>query len=135
MRPRLPGLLLCRGPFTLRGARSSVAGFSCRTSGIYLDLADAHWRAVEIAPTGWQVVEAPPVRFRRPPGLLPLPIPERGGSLEPLRRQLNLPGQDDFVLVVAWLFAALRANGPTRCWPFLASRARQKLSSVRFLRS
>src|SRR5262245_63149286 len=42
---------------------------------IYLDLADAHWRAVEIAPSGWQVIEAPPVRFRRPPGILPAPIP------------------------------------------------------------
>jgi hypothetical protein len=31
---------------------------------IYLDLADEHWRAVEIGPDGWQVIGSPPVRFR-----------------------------------------------------------------------
>jgi hypothetical protein len=33
---------------------------------IYLDLADEHWRAVEIGPDAWRVVGSPPVRFRRP---------------------------------------------------------------------
>src|SRR6516225_9209435 len=28
---------------------------------IYLDLADEHWRAVEIGPDGWRVLECPPV--------------------------------------------------------------------------
>jgi hypothetical protein len=49
---------------------------------IYLDLADTAWRAAEIGPDGWRVVAEPPVRFRRPPGMLPLPMPQRGGSLE-----------------------------------------------------
>src|ERR1700675_2207798 len=37
---------------------------------IYLDLADEHWRAVDIGPDGWRVIGCPPVRFRRPPGML-----------------------------------------------------------------
>src|SRR5208282_3438272 len=41
---------------------------------IYLDLADKDWRAVEITPDGWRVVSSPPVRFRRAPGMLPLPV-------------------------------------------------------------
>ena len=51
---------------------------------IYLDLADEHWRAVEIGPDGWRVIGSPPVRFRRPAGILPLPVPEPGGSIEAL---------------------------------------------------
>jgi len=51
---------------------------------IYLDLADERWRAVEISPDGWQVNRCPPVRFRRPGGMLPLPVPEPGGSIEAL---------------------------------------------------
>ena len=78
----------------------------------YLDLADEHWRAVEIGPDGWRVVECPPVRFRRSPGMFPLPVPERGGSIEALRSFLNLSNQNEFVLVVAWLLAALRPRGP-----------------------
>src|SRR6516162_2685415 len=79
---------------------------------IYLDLADTDWRAVQIGPDGWQVVASPPVRFRRAAGMLPLPIPQRGGSIEALAAFLNLPAQDEFVLMVAWLLAALQQGGP-----------------------
>src|SRR4029450_3998492 len=63
---------------------------------IYLDLADDHWRAVEIGPEGWRVVRCPPVRFHRKAGLLPLPPPQRGGSLEQLALLLKLFGHDLF---------------------------------------
>jgi hypothetical protein len=89
---------------------------------IYLDLADEHWRAVEIGPDGWRVLECPPVRFRRSPGMLPLPVPEHGGSIEALRSFLNLSNENDFVLVVGWLLAALRPGGP---YPLLAISGEQ----------
>src|SRR5215472_16313765 len=77
---------------------------------IYLDLAVEQWRTVAIGPDGWRVIECPPVRFRRPVGMLPLALPKQGGSIEPLNRFLNLASRDDFVLIVAWLLAALRAG-------------------------
>ena len=89
---------------------------------IYLDLADEHWRAVDIGPEGWQVIGCPPVRFRRAAGMLPLPVPERGGSIETLQSFLNLASRDDFVLVVSWVLAALRSGGP---YPLLAISGEQ----------
>jgi hypothetical protein len=89
---------------------------------IYLDLADDHWRAVEIGSDGWRVNKFPPVRFRRPAGLLPLPVPEHGGSIEDLWPILNLSSRDDFVLIVGWLLAALRSGGP---YPLLAISGEQ----------
>jgi hypothetical protein len=89
---------------------------------IYLDLADEQWRAVEIGPDGWRVIGCPPVRFRRPVGMLPLPVPQQGGSIEPLNSFLNLASRDDFVLIVAWLLAALR---PGRPYPLLAISGEQ----------
>jgi hypothetical protein len=89
---------------------------------IYLDLADECWRAVEIGPDGWRVIELPPVRFRRAAGMLPLPVPQKGGSIESLAPFINLPSQNDFVLVVAWLLATLRAYGP---YPLLAIAGEQ----------
>jgi hypothetical protein len=89
---------------------------------IYLDLADEHWRAVEIGPDGWRVIGSPPVRFRRAAGMLPLPVPQAGGSIEELASFLNLPSRNDFVLVVAWLLATLRAGGP---YPTLAISGEQ----------
>jgi hypothetical protein len=80
---------------------------------IYLDLADEKWRAVEISSAGWQIVDRPPVRFRRTAGMLPLPEPVRGGKIEELRPFLNVGGSDNnFVLTVCFILAALRELGP-----------------------
>jgi hypothetical protein len=79
---------------------------------LYLDLGDEMWRAVEIEATGWRVIDNPPVRFRRPSGMKPLPIPVGGGSIESLRSFLNVRTDADFVLVVAWALACLRNRGP-----------------------
>jgi hypothetical protein len=89
---------------------------------IYLDLADEHWRTVEIGPDGWRVIGCPPVRFHRPAGMLPLPVPEQGASIEVLNSFLNLSSRNDFVLIVAWLLAALRPGGP---YPVLAISGEQ----------
>jgi hypothetical protein len=86
-----------------------VAGHDGR---LYLDLADKAWRAVEIGPEGWQLIAKPPVRFRRTAGMLALPIPQRGGTLEQLASLINVPSPDDLLLVTAWLLAALRQGGP-----------------------
>src|SRR5262249_50192947 len=50
-------------------------------SVIYLDLGNATWQAVAITSKGWQVIDTPPVKFRRAKGMLPLPEPVRGGTL------------------------------------------------------
>ncbi len=89
---------------------------------IYLDLADDHWRVIEIGSDGWRLNGCSPVRFRRLPGMLPLPVPQPGGSIEALLPFLNLSDRNDFVLVVAWLMAALRFGGP---YPLLAISGEQ----------
>src|SRR5262249_52120860 len=78
--------------------------------------------AVAIIADGWRVLGCPPVRFRRSSGMLSLPVPERGGSIEILQPFLNLSNKNDFVLVVAWLLAALRPGGP---YPLLAISRQQ----------
>jgi hypothetical protein len=65
---------------------------------------------------------SPPVRFRRAAGMLSLPVPLKGGSIEALTSFFNLPTRSDFVLVVAWLLAALRQ---WRAYPLLAVSGEQ----------
>ena len=89
---------------------------------IYLDLADRCWRVVEIGRDGWRIITHPPVRFRRAAGMLPLPIPETGGSIETLISFLNIQTRDDQVLVVSWLLGALQHLGP---YPILAITGEQ----------
>jgi len=88
---------------------------------IYIDLCDPLWRAVEIAPDGWRILNTPPVRFRRTAGMLAIPEPVRGGTVEELRQHLNV---DDpaFVLAVSWLLAVMRGRGP---YPILALTGEQ----------
>ena len=102
---------------------------------VYLDLADKDWRAVEIGPDGWQVVTSPPIRFRRAAGMLPLPSPQRGGSIESLATFLNLPTSDEFVLVVAWLLAALHQSGPYPLLVIAGEQGSAKTVLTRVLRA
>jgi len=81
---------------------------------LYLDLCDEAWRCVEISKDGWQVIGSggSPVRFRRYPAMDALPEPARGGDIKALRPFVNVASDEDFVLLVAWLLAALRSRGP-----------------------
>jgi 5S rRNA maturation endonuclease (ribonuclease M5) len=79
---------------------------------LYLDLADTAWRTVEIDASGWRVIDSPPIRFRRAAGMLALPVPAPGGSIDALRNVINVRTDDDYTLIVAWLLAALRGRGP-----------------------
>jgi hypothetical protein len=78
---------------------------------VYLDLADEHGRVVEVGPDGWNVIDAAPVHFMRPLSMRPLPIPERGGSIEDLRSMVNVVDDSDFVLIVASLLDTMRNSG------------------------
>lgn len=106
-----------------------------RDGKYYLDLADEQWRAVEIDEAGWRLSAEPPVHFRRPPGMLALPEPVPGGSLQELRDLLNLSGDDDFILIVAWLVAALRPKGPYPLMAIAGEPGSSKSSTARVLRS
>ena len=79
---------------------------------IYIDLGDEKWRAVRITPEGWTIEVQPEARFIRKPGTLPLPDPIPGGSIDELRPFVNVASDDDFRLLVGWLVAALRPQGP-----------------------
>ena len=75
-------------------------------TGIYVDLCDDQWRAIYISANGWEIVENSPVRFIRTKGMLPLPVPKMGGSIDALRRLINAPTDEVWCLVVAWMLAA-----------------------------
>jgi hypothetical protein len=104
---------------------------------IWLDLCNSEWEAVEITWSGWRVVPSVdvPVRFVRRRGMLPLPEPKHGGSIDDLRSLLNVKSDDDWILFIAFLIAALRPIGP---YPVLAVNGEQgsaKSTLCRFVRS
>jgi hypothetical protein len=76
---------------------------------IYLDLGDATGRAIKATAQGWDVVEEPPALFYRSSATGSLPVPERGGDIDALRKLLNVK-RGVWPLFVAWLVAALIPN-------------------------
>jgi DNA polymerase-1 len=101
-----------RGRATFGGPEHPVYVRLAELGGrVYLDLGDAAWRAIEIGPTEWRVIADPPVRFRRPNGMLALPLPVSGGSLTELRRFINVSDKD-FALIETFLVMALHPSGP-----------------------
>lgn len=95
-----------------------------KTGDIYIDLCDRDWRVVKVTREGWSVIPGgdAPVKVERRRGMLPLPEPQRGGSLDELRPFVNLAGEEDWVLLAAWAVAALRPRGP---YPILALHGEQ----------
>jgi hypothetical protein len=87
----------------------------------YLDLGDPGGQAVKISAREWSVVDRPPVHFRRPEGMLPLPTPRRDGSIELLRPYVNL-SEPNFRLLIGWMAAALLPDGP---YPILTIHGEQ----------
>jgi hypothetical protein len=91
---------------------------------IYLDLCNWLWEVIEITRDGWKIFDGQPlgrpprrypdllpVKFRRTSGMLDLPHPVLGGSLDALREFVNVTDQS-FTLLQSWLVAALRPTGP-----------------------
>lgn len=126
------------GKATFDGPERPVAvRLAHHDDAIWLDLADGEWRAVKITSEGWEIVPstAVPVRFVRKRGMLPLPPPTPGGRVDELRSLVNLPGDDAWVLLVAWLVMALRPSGP---YPVLTVNGEQgsaKSSLCRMVRA
>jgi hypothetical protein len=101
---------------------------------LYVDLCDAKWRCIEVSAAGWGICADPPVLFRRKSGMLPLPMPVPGGSVELLRPFLNIRCDDDFVLLVSYVLAALTPRAPYAVLAIAGSHGGAKSTLVELLR-
>jgi primase-polymerase (primpol)-like protein len=81
---------------------------------VFIDLGDDSWSAVRVTENGWTVVPSnqTPVRFCRRRGMQALPVPLHGGSVDQLRRYVNLPDDGAWKLFVLVLVTYLLPRGP-----------------------
>ncbi len=70
---------------------------------IWYDLADKEWRAAKVTGNGWEVVDRPPVLFRRYAHQKPQPEPVGGGDLHQLLSFLNLRDPSQRLLLLVYL--------------------------------
>ena len=100
---------------------------------VYIDLGTEEWDAIEIDAEGWRVVATPPVAFRRPASLKPLPLPLRGATLADLSRYVNLD-DDDWPLVAGWLVAAANPSGPYPILVLAGEQGTAKSTTIRAMK-
>jgi hypothetical protein len=79
---------------------------------LWLDLADGSGRAVRVTAEGFGVVAGPPPLFHRFSHQQPLPVPASSGDLFGLCDLLNLQGEEDTILFLSSLVAALVPDIP-----------------------
>ncbi len=101
---------------------------------VVVDLVDEARRVVVISPAGWKVTSDSPVRFHRPAGMLPLPVPVRAGSLEDLEALLPVSG-DDLVLVLGWVLGCFNPEGPKPILDLSGTQGSGKSLLAQMLRS
>jgi hypothetical protein len=126
---------------TLRG-QAQFEGETCEAytriakteTGYWLDLCNDAWQCVQITATGWAVVagDGAPL-FTRSASMRPLPVPERGGTLDALWPLVNIP-KDDRLMVVAWMLECLRADTPHVVLELVGEQGSAKSSTQRMLR-
>jgi len=79
---------------------------------VVIDIGDETGRAIVVTPGfGWEIVDRSPVLFRRNALTAPLVIPVPGGTVEDLRRLVNVSDRD-FELLICWLVAAMVPDIP-----------------------
>jgi len=103
-------------------------------STIWYDLANNDWQAVKITPDGWEVVDNPPILFRRFKNTAAQVLPQPGGSLELLKKYVNLQNEDDWLLLFALIVHALVPNVPHGISIFYGDKGSAKTTAQRVIR-
>lgn len=100
---------------------------------IILDLGLPAWEMVRITSDGWELepYTGDPIMVR-PQGSLPLPYPDRSGSLESLRPFVN-GSREEFTKVCGFLLASLHPSGPYPALLISGSQGSAKSTLSRFL--
>ncbi len=101
---------------------------------VYVDLCDEQWRVVIVGSAGWRVGHDRLVRFRRAKGMLALPVPVVGGSVNELRHFVNVT-DEEWPLLLGWLLAAMRPRGPYPVLCLHGEHGSAKSTTARVLRA
>ncbi|RYD50553.1 MAG: hypothetical protein EOP52_13860 [Sphingobacteriales bacterium] len=95
-----------------RGERYEVfIRYGEHEGNVVVDLGRNDDKVALVTAEGWEIVDDHPTKFHRPNGMLPLPLPERGGLLKEFQALMQLP-DDVWHLLLAHLIASVNPRGP-----------------------
>jgi len=74
---------------------------------IWLDMADEKWRALHITKDGWEIVDNPPILFRRYSHQNAISEPVRGGDVNEILEFANIKNEGDRLLYIVTVITIL----------------------------
>lgn len=101
---------------------------------IYYDLCDDRWRAIKISEKGWEIVEEPPILFKRYKHQLPLTLPSRTGYLKGLLPFINAQHNDQRILVLIYVVSCFVPGIPHPLLNVFGEQGSRKSTLSRMLR-
>jgi hypothetical protein len=101
---------------------------------LWYDLANKAWQAVKITPDGWEVINNPPILFRRFKNTTAQVLPQKGGSFDLLRKYINLKDEEDWLLLTALIAHAFVPGVPHAIPVFYGDKGAAKTTAQRVIR-
>ena len=103
--------------------------------GIYVDLANEKNEAAQISPLDVKIIQNPPVKFVKRPGVLSLPYPEQDdvSHLEWLGECFGLE-EDQYVVLLVFLLSCLHPLGPYPVFEITGEQGTGKSLLSRFIK-
>lgn len=101
---------------------------------LWYDLADKMWKAVKITKIGWEIVDNPPILFRRYSHQLSQVIPMHNGDIKNVLKFVNLPQKEQQILFLVWLVSCFIPGFPHPIPHIYGSQGSAKSSLSRVIR-
>jgi len=101
---------------------------------LWYDLANDAWQAVKIAADGWDVLNEPPILFKRYKNTAAQVLPKRGGSLDLLKKYINLKDKEDWLLLNALIVYSLIPGVPHAIPVLYGDKGSAKTTAQRIIR-
>ena len=103
---------------------------------IYLDLGSNSFEVVEITSSGWSVLNNQNVvKFRRPSGMAALPYPTTGGSIESLKKYINLSTSEDWPILAGFIIMCFNPWGPYPILTFTGEQGAAKSTGEKVIKA
>ncbi|MBF0433377.1 MAG: hypothetical protein HQK83_19020 [Fibrobacteria bacterium] len=101
---------------------------------IWYDLCDPLWRAVRITTDGWEIVEKPPIIFKRLPHMQEQSVRNTHSDINQIFKFLNIEGDANKILFQVQLCSWFIESVPKPIYNFHGEKGSAKSTSCRILK-
>lgn len=101
---------------------------------IYYDLCDKEWTAIKVTAEGWEIIQEPPIIFKRYKHQLPQVVPSKQGYLKALLPFINAQHDDERVLVLVYIVSCFIPDIPHPLLNIFGEQGSRKSTLSRMLR-